>query len=765
MRSRHTTFAALAALAAALSSFFLLPSSFSAAPLTDYANPFLGTTAPSGMDEVGFVPKWKVWGGLTYPGATLPNAMVQLSPITQFGSGAGYEYEHDTILGFAHTNKGHWNLCNIPILPVTGKISADNFSSRFSHKNESARPGYYQVLLDRYKINAELTTTLRCGYHKYTFPKGAQLRLVVDLGRSNDRVHDWKITQDGDNAFQGYQAAGKDTVYFYATTSRKIKNIEMLTRSGDNAPPRKSKDKGTGPNLRLPVVNFADTPASGSGSSPIQNPESKIQNSSTLELKIALSFVSVENARQNYEAEIAAKDFETVRAEADATWEKTLSKIQVTGGTEAQRRMFYSCLYRAFLWPALRSDTNGQFTDENGRVQKKNFTYYALPSLWDDYRNQLVLLTMLFPERTNDIIQSMIDRGEITGYMPTYFHGDHAAPFVSGAYLRGLRGFDVASAYKLLLRNATDASRQNTSRPNLADYIKLGYVSTKQEPNPGQTTESSAGVTKTLEYAYDDYSLALLARELKDTKTHEALMKRSRNYANVFDPSTGLMRGRRADGGWVTPFNPQAPYFNYMYREANAWQSSFFAPHDTPGLIKLYPDAAAFERQLDKLFTIPWNPNYKAYNINTFIGQYCHGNQPDHGFPYLYYWVGRQDKTQLILNRIMDRFYGMRDGITLCGMDDLGEMTSWYVFNAIGLYPYSPGDDDYIITIPLFDEVKIDLSGHEFTIVKETPGLKIESLALDGQKLTEYFIKHRQLTKGSRLTIKAAPPKPATAAK
>jgi len=711
------------------------PSGF-AAPLTDYVNPFLGTTAPSGIEDVGFKPPWKVWGGLTTPGASLPNAMVQLAPVTQFKSpsGSGYEYEHNTIQAFTHTYKGHWNLCYIPIMPVTGKVSADDFSSPFNHKNESARPGYYQVFLERYKINAELTATLRCGYHKYTLQNAtAQPRLIVNLAVSNEDVRDWKIAQDGDNAFQGYQQA-REKVYFYATTSRKIKTIEML----------KGRD------YRVPVINFADAPAGGT--------TSVSSSPATLEIKIGLSFVSVENAKLNLEAELAGKDFETVRAEATGIWEKLLSKIKVTGGTEKQKGMFYSCLYRAFLWPVLRSDSNGEFSTR-GRVERKNFAYYTDPSLWDDYRNKLVLLEMLAPKVASDVIQSMITRGENTGYMPTFFHGDHAAPFIAGAYLRGLRGFDVKSAYTLLLANATDTSPRNHARPYLADYIKLGYVPTPAEPRPRTDTKSTAGVTKTLEYAYDDYAVALLARELNDKKTYELMMKRSRNYANVFDPSTGLMRGRQANGSWVTPFDPQHPYYDYMYREANAWQSSFFAPHDTEGLIKLYPDASAFERQLDKLFLTPWNPRYMARNINSFIGQYCHGNQPDHGFPYLYYWVGHQEKSQKILNLIMSRFYGMRDGITLCGMDDAGEMTSWYVFNAIGLYPYSPADDTYIITVPQFDEIKMDLSGHEVTITRQSPGLKIESITADGEKLSGYFIPHRQLLETRQLLIKTTPPK------
>ncbi|MFO1512368.1 MAG: GH92 family glycosyl hydrolase [Verrucomicrobiota bacterium] len=689
-------------------------------PLTAYVNPFLGTAPLTNVADIGFVPPWRVWAGLTFPGASLPNAMVQLSPITKFGSGAGYEYENTVIQAFAHDNKGHWNLCHIPILPVTGEVNPDDFGSSFSHQHESASPGYYQVLLERYGINAELTTTLRCGYHKYTYKAGQPKKLVVNLAVSNERVSGWKIDQEGESAFKGYQDT-RGKVFFYAVANHKIKTIAKL--KGDKHD--------------ISVIEFADA-------------------NQPLEIKIGLSFTSQENARLNLEKELTGKSFTQVKDEASKVWEALLSKIQVSGGTERQKGLFYSCLYRSFLWPALRSDVNGEFLDEGGKVARKNFEYYTIPSLWDDYRNKLVLLGMLSPKITEDVIQSMIDRGEHTGFMPTFFHGDHAAPFIAGTYLRGIRGYDIKSAYRLLITNATEERRLGIRR-HIAEYIEKGYVSTPVVERPNVETKAKAGVTKTLEYAYDDYAVALLAKELKDDKTYAEMMKRSHNYTNQFDPATGLMRGRLENGDWVTPFDPQFPYYEYMYREANAWQSSFFAPHDTEGLIKLYPSKEAFEQQLDKLFSIPWNPNHIAMNINSFIGQYCHGNQPDHGFPYLYYWVGKQEKSQAILNEIMRRFYGMDDGLTLCGMDDAGEMSSWYVFNAIGLYPYSPADVDYIVTVPLFDEVKMKLNDKTLTIAKKNSGPKITEITYDGRKLNGYFIPHQQLAEGKKLVITTAP--------
>ena len=686
--------------------------------LVDIVNPFLGTAPLTNPAEIGFNPPWRVWAGLVFPGTSVPNAMVQLSPITKFHSGAGYEYENDTIEAFTHTNKGHWNLCYIPVLPADGTIDASDFASHFTHAKETAHPGYYQVYLDRYHVNVELTSTLRTGYHRYTFDDAkAQKKLIVNMPVSNERVHDWKIEQGGDQAFSGYQHAS-ETVYFYAETSQKIKIIERL-----------KNEKG-----ELPVVDFAD------------------DGGPVVEMKIGLSFVSVANAKKNLEAELAGKSFEDVTSAASSQWETLLEKIRVTGGTDKQRMLFYSSLYRSFLWPAQRSDVNGEYTDEKGNVVKADWEYYTLPSLWDDYRNKLVLLGMLSPQVSVDVIRSLIDRGEKTGFIPTFFHGDHAAVYIAGSYLRGLRGFDVNEAYRLLLRNATV---EGGTRPYIAEYMQKGYISTPDIPNPKVETRAKAGVTKTLEYAYDDYGVAQLAKVLNDQPNYDMLMKRSKNYKNLFDPSTGLMRGRLENGDWVKNFNPEYPYYEYMYREANAWQASFFAPHDSEGLISLYPSKEAFEKQLDRLFTIPWNPNYIAENINSFIGQYTQSNQPDHGYAYLYYFVGKQEKAQARLNQIMEHFYGMGpQGLALCGMDDAGEMSSWYVFNAMGLYTYSPADPEYIVTVPIFERVDLTMSnGKVVTIKRKKGGEKISSIKYRGEKQKGYFISHDALMQGGELKI------------
>lgn len=683
-------------------------------PPASYVNPLLGTATLWDPKDLGFIPTHRAWGAEVFPGSSLPNAMVQLSPVTKFHSGSGYQYEDTVIYGFIHTSKGHWNLGYVPLLPVTGVVSADNYYSAYSHKNESAHPGYYQVYLERYGVNAELTSTLRCAFHRYTFKAGQPKKLIADLSMSNERVRSWNILQKGENVFTGFQQAG-EKIYFYAVANHKIKNIDSL-----------KKDTKI-----VPVVNFIDA-------------------AKPLEIQIGFSFVSVQNAKENLEKEMLGKSFAQVRMEATDTWNNLLSKITVTGGTERQKGLFYSCLYRSFLWPALRSDINGDFTDQSGKVVNKGFNYYTEPSLWDDYRNKLVLLGMLSPKVTNDVIQSLIDKGEITGFMPTFFHGDHASVFIAGSYLRGLRGYDVKSAYKLLLRNATVEG----TRHYVKEYNDKGYISELDVKKPVTNTVTKAAVTKTLEYAYDDYAVALLAKELKDTGNYRMLMKRTGNYKNVFDPSTGFMRGRLENGDWVKNFDPEYPYYEYMYREANAWQSSFFAPHDPKGLIGLYKSKDIFEKKLDSLFTIPWK-GYEADNLTGFIGQYCQGNQPDHGYPYMYYFVDKQEKSQVILDSIMNHFYDMgKDKLAYAGMDDAGEMSSWYVFNAIGFYPFSPADDKYIISVPLFNKVDFKFGDNKsFTIIKKNSGKKISNISYGDRKIDDYFISDGDLKKGKKLVI------------
>lgn len=689
--------------------------------LTGYVNPLLGTATLWEPEDLGYVRKIKgrTWGAEVFPGSSLPNAMVQVSPVTQFRSGAGYQYEDSVIYGFSHTSKGHWNLLHVPMLPVTGKVTANDYCSTFSHNNESARPGYYQVFLDRYNVNTELTSTLRCAYHKYTFPNEADKAVLVNVKHSNNNVREWDIQKVDDNTFTGSQS-GEGKIYYYAVSNYKISDIKQL-KEGE-------KDE-------VAIVHFVDS----KGSKP-------------LELKIGFSFVSVKNAKMNLETEMLNKSFAQVQNEADDTWEKLLSKISVEGGTNREKGLFYSCLYRSFLWPALRSDVNGEYTDERHEVVNNGFRKYTDPSFWDDYRNKLILLGMISPDVTIDVLKSIIDKGEKrNGYMPTFFHGDHASTFVAGNYLRGIKDFDINRAYKLLLNNAFVPGRGG--RPYLQEYMDRGWIAEKDTTNVPTHDEYKAAVTKTVEYAYDDYAIALIARELGDMKNYETLMQRSENYKHLFDTSTGFFRGRIDDGSWIADFDPYYPYYAYMYREANAWNALFFAPHDPKGMIELYPDHNAVENKLDSLFSEPWR-GYEVDNMTGFIGNYCHGNQPGHSIPYTYYFIDKQEKAQCILDSIMNHYYDMgADKLAYAGMDDAGEMSSWYVFNAIGLYTYSPADPEYIISVPLFDKITFNLNGKPFTITKKGHGKKIISIAYGNQPVKGYFITHQQLQEGKNLVI------------
>lgn len=688
--------------------------------LTEYVNPFLGTATLWEKEDLGYERKKeaRTWGAETFPGATLPNAMVQVSPVTQYRSGAGYQYEDSVIYGFSHTNKGHWNLLHVPMLPVVGKVSPSDYCSPFSHENETAHPGYYQVYLIRYGVNVELTSTLRCAYHKYTYRKDDDKALLVDIRRSNNAVTEWNIEKSGEKVLTGYQA-GEGKIYFYGITNYPIADVTM-----------EKDDKH-----EVAIVRFVDS----KGTQP-------------LEMKIGFSFVSVENAKMNLEQEMLNKDFAQVAREADNTWEKLLSKIKVSGGTDREKNLFYSCLYNSFKWPALRSDVNFDYTDIQGNVVNNGFNYYTNPSFWDDYRNKLILLGMLSPEVTTDVIKSIIDKGEKSnGYMPTFFHGDHASTFISGSWLRGLHDFDLNRAYKLILKNATVPGEGG--RRYLDEYIKRGWIAEKDTVNVPTQDEYKGAVTKTVEYAYDDYAVALVAKELGDEANYKLLMKRSENYKTLFDSSTGFWRGKIDDGSWIKDFDPYYPYYQYMYREANAWNALFFAPHDPEGMIKLYPDNAAVEAKLDSLFTEPWR-GYEVDNMTGFIGNYCHGNQPGHSIPYTYYFIGKQEKAQAVLDSLMGHYYDMgQDKLAYAGMDDAGEMSSWYVFNAIGLYTYSPADAEYIVTVPLFDKVTFELQGKPFTITKQGSGKKIRQITCGGKVIDGYFVSHAQLQEGKELVI------------
>ena len=726
---RKTVLKTLATAAFALT---MAPSSAWAGDVTKYVNPLFGTTTLWDKKDLGYEMsdnpiyrtvlteqgrrpahgKTRAWGGETYPGAAMPHGMVQASPVTCWGSGTGYQYEDPTIYGFFHTSHGHWGQGHFPTLPVSGRFNPDNYASPYSHKTEVAQAGYYKVYLSRYKVVSELTVDRRSAYHRHTFKSAKDKHVVMNLSRTNSvrpGNAQWTFRQIDDTSFCGSQ----NGMFFYAVANQRVTGTRTVSNARE----------------QFTVIDFAD-------------------GAKTVELKIGFSYTSTDKARLNMQTEIEGKSFDEVRAHADKTWDEVLSKVRVSGGTELQKQLFYSGLYRVMQNPNLRSDVD---VDQHATVYSSN-------NYWDTYANKLVILQMLEPDLVANIIRSDIQRAEKTGFLSSGFHGDFCTSFVTGSYLRGIRDFDVDKAYQLALNNATRSwcNGHKGGRKYGDEYRRRGWIAENKVANPTVKTEENeakASVQKTTEYAYSDYSVALMARALGDTESCNVLMERSKNYRNLFDKSTGFMRGRLADGSWVTPFDPSIPYYVYMYRESNGWMATFFAPHDPQGLVSLFPNKGAFEAKLDKLFSTPFE-GYEADNMTGWFGQYCVGNQPSQGIAYYYYFIGKPEKAQEKIDKIMNDYYAMgKEHLAYAGMDDEGSLSAWYVMNAMGLYSFSPADAEYIVTVPVFDKVEFTMGDTTFTVTKKGTGRKLDTISYDGKPLNGYFISHDDLKRGKELVI------------
>ncbi len=704
-----------------------------AGDITKYVNPLFGTTTLWDKKDLGYEMsenpvyrtvlteegrrpaqgKTRAWGGETYPGAAMPHGMVQASPVTCWGSGTGYQYEDPAIYGFFHTSHGHWGQGNFPTLPVSGTFNPEDYASGYSHKKEVAQAGYYKVYLDRYKVNSELTVSYRSAHHRHTFKSGKDKHIMMNLSRTNSvrpgNVRSWNFRQLDEYTFQGTQG----NMHFYAVANQKITGTRTVE----------------GARQKFTLIDFAD-------------------GDKVVELQIGFSYTSPEKAKLNLEKEILGMTFEEVRAAADQVWEEALGKIKVTGGTELQKSLFYSGLYRVMQNPNLRSDVDVE----------EYATVYSSNNYWDTYANKLVILQMLEPELIANVIRSDIGRAERWGFLSSGFHGDFSPAFITGSYLRGIRDFDVQKAYQFALNNATRSwvNGRSGGRKYGDEYRRQGWIAENKVADPTVKTEENeakASVQKTVEYAYSDYAVALLANELGDKENHRLLMERSRNYRNLFDPSTGFLRGRWADGSWVTPYDPGIPYYVYMYRESNGWMSTFFAPQDPEGLIALYPDKEAFEAKLDGVFSTPFG-GYEADNMTGWYGMYCVGNQPSQGIAYYYYFLGKPEKAQEKIDVIMNDYYAMgKEGLAYAGMDDEGSLSAWYVMNAMGLYSFSPATPEYLITVPVFDKVEFTMGDTTFTISRQGDGRKIAGISYDGKPVDGYSISHEDLKKGRELVI------------
>jgi predicted alpha-1,2-mannosidase len=486
--------------------------------------------------------------------------------------------------------------------------------------------------------------------------------------------------------------------------------------------------------------------------------EYETEEGEAVQIKIAAGG-SFEQAHKTMDEENPGWQLATIKKDASEAWSKKLHAIEVKGGTEKQRAIFYSSFYHAFASPTLVTKKGGEFIGLDGKPRIAEHDRYDLVPYWDTGRNQVMLMTLLEPEVKLNVLRSQLDMAKKSGWMGTSFHGDHAVAMYLGDWRRGL-SFDYENVYPYLYKNATDTKGP---RNNLAEYLEKGWIHDIVVVRPSPPYDGgNAGVSKTLEYCYDDYCLAVYARKLGKEEDASMFLARASNYKHVWDASTGFMRGRKEDGSWIDPFYPQEPYYNYMYKESNSWQTTWFVPHDVQGLIHLMGGREAFVARLDEFVTTPYKPKGIARDVTGMIGQYCHGDEPDHQVPYFYNWAGAPWKTQELVRKIMQLMYGSdKAGLGLAGMDDRGENCSWYVMSAMGFYTVDPSRAEYVLGSPLFDEVTIHMgNGKNFIIIandNSEQNIYIQSATLNGKPLNKPWFEHSAIANGGELVFNMGP--------
>ena len=715
--------------------FSLTLATLQAGEITKYVNPFIGTGAIDGG-----------LSGNNYPGATSPFGMIQLSPDTSeapnWGDASGYDYNRNTIFGFSHTRlsgTGASDLIDITLMPT----SSGRTSSAFTHDEEKARPGYYQVMLKDEGINAELTTTQRNGIHRYQYPAGKDAEIILDMDHSADkgswgrRIINSQIRILNDHAVEGYRIitgwAKLRKIYFYMEFSSPI--LTSTLRDGGRVHENTAVINGT--NLHG-CFRFGQL------------------NGKPLTCKVALSSVSMENARQNMEQEAPHWDFDRYVAAADADWEKQLGKIEVKG-TEVQKEIFYTALYHTMIQPNTMSDVNGEYmaADYTTRKVANNETHYTTFSLWDTFRASHPLYTLLEPERVTDFVKSMIRQYEYYGYLPIWqlwgqdnycMIGNHSIPVITDAILKGIPGIDMEKAYEAVYNSSV------TSHPNSPFEVweKYGFM-----PENIQTQS----VSITLEQAFDDWCVAQLAAKLNKDADYQRFHKRSEYYRNLFHPKTKFFQSKNDKGEWIEPFDRYQYGGNggHPFTEGNAWQYFWYVPHNIQALMELTGGTKAFEQKLDTFFTSTYKSEQMNHNASGFVGQYAHGNEPSHHVAYLYNFAGQPWKTQKYVSHILNTLYNNTSS-GYAGNDDCGQMSAWYVFSAMGFYPVNPADGRYIIGSPLLDECTLKLAGNkEFrirTIRKSPEDIYIQSVTLNGKKHKDFFITHQDIMNGGTMVFK-----------
>lgn len=717
--------------------------------------------------------------GHTFPGASRPFGMVQLSPDTQvrhfrqsYPWAAGYRYEDNSILGFSHTHfsgSGHSDLGDILLMPYSGDTKLEpgyperpfsGYRSRFRHEDERAEPGYYAVRLQDHEVDVELTASERVGLHRYRYAKGAQAKLILDLRQSiydyagknlwsSLRLRD-STTITGMRITRGW-APGRQ-VYFAMKLSRPITGHTLVNRE-EGVEYKGFAGPGKTPGEKVQVDGKALVAALEFGK----------PDDGTVLVKVALSGVSEDGALANLE-EMPGWDFDAERQRAGAAWNEALSAVAIEAPAD-MRTMVYTSLYHAMLAPSLFMDRDGSYRGPDNQVhQAKGFRYHSTFSLWDTYRALHPLLTLVQPEQRNaDFVNSLVASRQHSphGILPVWaFHGletwcmigYHAVPVIADAYMKGIKGINADAALDAMV-----ASADYGPYGGLEHYKKLGYVPIDLEPE---------AASKTVEYAFDDWTIARMAEKMGRKDVAARFYQRAQNYRNVFDTKTGFVRARKSSGEFREPFNPVQSNFGSDYTEGSAWQYSWYMPHDNAGLVGMLGGDAGLQARIDQVFDAKVDENVYAHmeDISGLIGHYAHGNEPSHHVAYLYNFAGAPWKTQARLAQIVaSQYHNKPDG--LAGNDDLGQMSAWLAFTALGFYPVAPGSNEYVIGRPFVDKAVLNLpNGKRFTIRTEGLGAAnayVGSVALNGKPLSRSFLRHDDIMAGGELVFRmqAAPNK------
>lgn len=696
-------------------------------------NPFIGTD----------------YTGNTYPGAQAPFGMVQLSPdngLPGWDRIAGYFYPDSTIAGFSHTHlsgTGAGDLYDISFMPVTLPYKEAPYPlgihSKFSHDSEQAYAGYYKVTLEDYKIDVELTATERTGIQRYTFP-GGDAAVILNLAKAMN----WDATTDAgieiidSVTVKGYRMstgwARDQRVYFASRFSRPFESVDI-----DTVPLMDGNGKTTGGKGIIATFNYKTTPGE------------------QLVVSTAISGVDENGALNNLIAEAPEDNFDKYLAETTKKWDKELGSIAVEGGTPDEQTSFYTALYHSMLAPTIYSDVDGRYFGPDKKIHKADgWTNYSSFSLWDTYRAAHPLYTIVDPEADGDMVNSFLAFYDQHGRLPVWnfwggetdmMLGYHSVPVIVDAYLKGIGGFDAEKALDACIATANDDEYRG-----IGLYKSLGYVP-YNVVDPYNSENWS--LSRTLEYAFDDYCIAVMADKMGKKELANEFYKRSQNYKNTYNPATGFFQPRDDKGNWQPDFKPEE--YTPHISESNAWHYFWSVQHDIPGLISLTGGKEAFSAKLDSMFTVGPKENEELPLFSTgMIGQYAHGNEPSHHVIYLYNKVGQPWKTAKYAHEVLTKLYkNTPDG--LCGNEDMGQMSAWYVLSAMGFYPVNPVSGQYEIGSPLFNQVKISLpEGKAFTLTAKNlsdENIYVKSVTIDGKPWNKSYITHQQIIDGANVEL------------